>query len=331
MKGAFIYFILAVVFLVAATLVTPEHLISIGVMDQSLTSENLLTRETALATVTVAQTSVFAFAAFFFVCALAMPQIEKTQWYQRREKEGSCFPVQYEENQRRVLNVTAGLAFAGLCAAIFYISFGTQLFRPLTLVWINQEDGFLETLSALILLAASLLSLGLSLRMPSSANRNMLLFLAVLFFVMFGEEVSWGQRLLSFETPEQLAQVNVQNEVNFHNMFGYLFDHLFILCFFLWGCVVPVLYWSSPIWRWHQSRLGLPFPSVGLAIAMLFVTLCQHEITDVLFGSVPGLRVAELRETLSALCLFLIVVEARKLSEAATGTLGLGRNRQTVQ
>ncbi len=41
---------------------------------------------------------------------------------------------------------------------------------------------------------------------------------ALLMFVFMGEEISWGQRLFGFETPEGLARINKQNEVNLHNI-----------------------------------------------------------------------------------------------------------------
>jgi len=44
------------------------------------------------------------------------------------------------------------------------------------------------------------------------------LFLAVLFFFGFGEEISWGQRIFKFNTPKLLSELNVQNEFNIHNL-----------------------------------------------------------------------------------------------------------------
>ncbi len=35
-----------------------------------------------------------------------------------------------------------------------------------------------------------------------------------------GEEISWGQRLLGFASPEPLRALNAQSEVNFHNLHG---------------------------------------------------------------------------------------------------------------
>lgn len=41
-----------------------------------------------------------------------------------------------------------------------------------------------------------------------------------------GEEISWGQRILGFETPESLAVKNTQNEFNLHNH-GEIFGHVY--------------------------------------------------------------------------------------------------------
>ena len=39
-----------------------------------------------------------------------------------------------------------------------------------------------------------------------------------------GEEISWGQRIFSFSTPEILTAINDQNEFNLHNVNKKLFD-----------------------------------------------------------------------------------------------------------
>ena len=38
------------------------------------------------------------------------------------------------------------------------------------------------------------------------------------FVVMIGEELSWGQHLLGFQTPTELATMNLQGEANIHNL-----------------------------------------------------------------------------------------------------------------
>jgi hypothetical protein len=47
-----------------------------------------------------------------------------------------------------------------------------------------------------------------------------LLLLGVGTFVLAGEEISWGQRVLGLATPEELGEVNHQAELNVHNITG---------------------------------------------------------------------------------------------------------------
>lgn len=301
------------VFGVLAVWISPDRLSAIGIMDYSLASSNDLVRETALLEIRLAKFGTMAMALLLCALWLAMPRLVRTKWYQNISREEK-FPAAYLSHQSRVFTGTAAVAAVSITLATLYLIYGGDMFTVQTLRQLNREDGILEAGSALLLLVASLLALRIGLQAGRSAIGAMHLFLALLFFLMCGEEISWGQRILNFETPEALREINVQEEVNLHNMYGYLFDHLFILCFFVWGCVVPFLYWRSALWRWFQGAIGLPMPSVGLAVAMLIVTLTQDQLTyGVLGWSVPGLRVPEVREFLSTICFVLLMIESRHL------------------
>lgn len=308
-----VFLFLAICLAGLALVVTPERLASFGIMDSSLTSDNPLTRQSALRLILFARIGLAVCGMLLATLALAAPRIEASAFFQRCIREGSTFPEYYEQQQRRVFHGTALVALTSLVAASLYIWLGSR-FGSQTQGLVSQEDGFIEWTSALLLLAACLTALRVASRMPDKAHAGMHLFLGVLFFVMLGEEISWGQRLLGFSTPDTLAQINVQGETNLHNSFRYLFDHLFILGFFVWGCVLPLLYWFEPVWCWVQSRLGIPIPSAGLSLAMLGITLFQEQVTDSLFGVIPGFRVPELRELLSALCFGLMMIESRALT-----------------
>lgn len=87
-----------------------------------------------------------------------------------------------------------------------------------------QEDRPLEWASAGLLLAAGGLFALVAARTLLGAGRRswpaLLLGggLAALLLVMAMEEISWGQRLFGFATPDSLAAVNWQGEFNFHNI-----------------------------------------------------------------------------------------------------------------
>ena len=50
--------------------------------------------------------------------------------------------------------------------------------------------------------------------------------LSIVFFLIAGEELSWGQRIFDLATPDYLSSVNEQDELNFHNINKRFFDRL---------------------------------------------------------------------------------------------------------
>ncbi len=66
---------------------------------------------------------------------------------------------------------------------------------------------------------------------------------AALMFVFVGEEISWGQRIFGFDTPESLQETNVQNEFNLHNldfMVGFKYRALSLMML-ITGVILPGL------------------------------------------------------------------------------------------
>ncbi len=67
--------------------------------------------------------------------------------------------------------------------------------------------------------------------------------LALFCFLVAGEEMSWGQRLVGFVPPELFLQKNYQEEANLHNLFNVQKGPEWMIVFLLagWGLVLPVL------------------------------------------------------------------------------------------
>jgi len=95
-----------------------------------------------------------------------------------------------------------------------------------TLNKLGKEDGLFEYLTAIYLLVASAFFF-LSYKKSKLKYQNIqikpatnyfYLILAIIFFFGFGEEISWGQRILNVKTPEFLTEINVQKEINIHNI-----------------------------------------------------------------------------------------------------------------
>ena len=95
--------------------------------------------------------------------------------------------------------------------------------------FIYKEDGILEYLTVLFALLSSFLIL-LSLRNQKSKIEIFVkIFLSLLFFIFGMEEISWGQRIIGLETPQFLAVINHQKEINFHNIFNPYFKIFYTL------------------------------------------------------------------------------------------------------
>ena len=109
----------------------------------------------------------------------------------------------------------SGLIIHVLLSVIILISYSIFFWMDFETIYVlGYEDGFFEYLTAVLFFLASILFLVVALK-----KRN--LWFAGLFLLLFvgaGEEISWGQRLLGIETPQELKKVNVQGEITLHNL-----------------------------------------------------------------------------------------------------------------
>jgi branched-subunit amino acid transport protein len=101
------------------------------------------------------------------------------------------------------------------------------LTSPAIFMEMTQEDTFIEWASALLLFVASGCFVAETLRRIQSgqgggwiAKSELVIAagLALLLLLIAMEEISWGQRLFEFDTPEEIQQMNWQGEFNFHNL-----------------------------------------------------------------------------------------------------------------
>ena len=85
----------------------------------------------------------------------------------------------------------------------------------------NGEAGFIELGTAAMLLAGSILLARIAARLLRDGERANGILAAVLAFGAFlvmGEEISWGQWLFHWNSPEWFLQYNDQGETNLHNL-----------------------------------------------------------------------------------------------------------------
>ena len=152
------------------------------------------------------------------------------------------------------------------------------LLEARTLDMLLLEDGPFEYLGALALLIAGVLFIAGYLRTrrldPGAArgiwHRRSLLVLGLVFVVAAGEEISWGQRILGVSTPDSLAEVNVQQELNLHNLAGFsdVTLQLFIVGLYTFVVVIPFAAAANDKWAGRIRRL---VPIVPLRLSWLFI------------------------------------------------------------
>ncbi len=151
------------------------------------------------------------------------------------------------------------------------------------------DGGLAETLTVAFYAAAIMaISLLLLRRDPSEAGSpiwRVILVLALPALVfLIGEELSWGQHLLGFATPEVLRESNLQDEANLHNLISpRLYDAIYQIIGF-----VLILAPALSIWTPVRRKLGPLGPGAALAFnwpalyPLLAMTgfLLQHEVFE---------------------------------------------------
>lgn len=83
-----------------------------------------------------------------------------------------------------------------------------------------QENGPVEWATFLALLGSSLLGCLRARAVGGKVASTFLIFFSLGTFLVAMEEISWGQWVLAFETPELVRSHNVQHELNLHNLEG---------------------------------------------------------------------------------------------------------------
>lgn len=164
------------------------------------------------------------------------------------------------------------------------------------LLQIGMEDGIVEWLQAILFFGASVLYLLLFKR----SKNIFLLILCIVFFFGAGEEISWGQRLFNFSTPDSINKVNVQHEFNVHNLelFNPLdeqhhektgwhrlleIDMLFRLFSVCYCVLIPLYFYHIRLWPVTNKAIRMPVApvTIGIFFMLSWVTfnLMKHYVT----------------------------------------------------
>ncbi len=181
---------------------------------------------------------------------------------------------------RRTDLLLFGLVIAALAVVIIYATLGLDDEFG---AYVAAEDAGIEYATSLFLLISSFVLARHAFRLFGAGRAVSGAFLVVYAFLFLfgaGEEVSWTQRIVGFETPESLKDANVQGELTLHNLaWGdthiahTIFGTGLAAVITVYLCVLPFLY---PRVRWI-ARLAdafmVPVPSPRHAVGTLAATV----------------------------------------------------------
>jgi hypothetical protein len=146
----------------------------------------------------------------------------------------------------------------------------------------------------------------------------------IVLVLMAGEEISWGQRIFGWATPESWAEMNAQRETNFHNLATQLFQNS--LYFGGWLLLVALPFWRNCIKKFLAKFKRIAFlgewlpPTYFLLIFAAAFGLCDPIIAS------TGSRYSSILFSIIATAVILVylIVPARGvLAEKICLTLGV--------
>lgn len=169
--------------------------------------------------------------------------------------------------------------FLWLIAAITLFSL-VFVFKKDIYASITLEDSFVEYVGFLLLLITGVFLVAAGVTALIEKKRKfyaciLLIIVGLLFFSASLEEVSWGQRLFGFATPDYLRDINGQNELNVHNIDKKFFDRLVDRTTILF-----VLFSTLMILLKRPSVLGIKLPDAHIIMAFAILPF-YHQYNQV--------------------------------------------------
>lgn len=186
-----------------------------------------------------------------------------------------------------------------------------------------SEGGMIEWLQFMPISIAFGVAVATVLHIPPSRHPALfgwVLIAALACFYVAGEEISWGQHILNWDTPETWKALNDQHETNLHNTSSWLDQKPRLILFIgivTGGIVIPLLQRYRPAAL--PEKFALIYPSAALmpvALLVLGPYLAQELMEHFLARGVFE-RVSEVQELYMYYFVLLYLLMLRKRIRAA--------------
>lgn len=179
---------------------------------------------------------------------------------------------------------TLNSVFLSLGACVLIAAFiASGISKDVFFTYFGAEDSPVEDATALLLACAGVVLIARVLRARTSLTRAAL-GLGIVYGLVYiwagGEEISWGQRLLGFESPEFFLENNDQQEFTLHNLvignvkldeliFGPFLSYVILSYLILLPLLWPRLNWVRSL----THAMVIPVPRLHHAVFALVVTV----------------------------------------------------------
>ncbi len=157
------------------------------------------------------------------------------------------------------------LAYLCLCLNVLLFS-SLIAAAPDTFRALNREDHLVEYITVVWVLLSGFLLFVTAWMEPSLFRRCAYILggMAMVFFA--GEEISWGQRIFGFATPDFLMPLNQQGEFTAHNIANGTFDIIHLN-----SALILCMATSAALFCRKDRLFGIPLPSIPLMLGFLIM------------------------------------------------------------
>ena len=162
-------------------------------------------------------------------------------------------------------NKVSVLGYLCLCLNVFFFN-ALVAADPGTLHALTREDSWVENLTVVWFLLAGLLLVVTAWMERSSFRRCVYILGSLAMVFAAGEEISWGQRIFGFATPDFLMHLNEQKEFTVHNIANKTFDFIYLN-----GTLVLCMTTCAAFFCRKDRLFGIPLPSILLMLGFLII------------------------------------------------------------
>ncbi len=162
-------------------------------------------------------------------------------------------------------NKVSLFAYLFVCLNVLIFSFLLAA-NPGLVSRLIREDYWVEYLTPAWFLLAGLLLFVIAWKEGSLFRRCVYILGGLAMVFAAGEEISWGQRVFGFATPDFLASLNIQNEFTVHNIIYGLFASVYLN-----GALLLCMATCAAFFCRKDRLFGIPLPSVLLMLGLLIM------------------------------------------------------------